>query len=282
VVCAAGIVLAVRSRRPFHVLVGTAAAVAVAADVVTPYTAGGIGGPTLFPTQLRFLTLAAMLALLGGVLGAARRWLWLLPASAVVLLVVGALNLPDRAWVVAVALVAVGMVVVASRRPWSAAAARRAAVAVCVVGLLVAAPAVHWYDQHRYATDHAVGADAAYAYFRDVHHARVAVNAAMHTYPLSGPDLSNYAQTVGTPIRHGGFRVADSCATWQRLLRDGRYTFVVTGFAHHHTGTPPREQGWTERFPGARVVLRSGTTTVFRIDGSGPHAGRPPASGCLG
>ena len=276
---AAGVVLALRSRRRFPVLIAIATVVAVVADVFTPYTAGGIGGPNLFPSQLRFLTLAAVLALLAGVMVLDVKRLWVLPALTVLLSAIGLADIPGYGWlVVCLVAVLVAIVGVSLRRvqPSWQVPARRVVAVGAVVAIVACVPFSQWYDAQRYLIPNARGAAAAFAYFRQVHHSRVAVGTSVHTYPLSGTDLSNFVQTVGTPGAHGAFRPAPDCATWQRLIDRGHYRYVVTGFAHHSSGPPPPEQRWTAQMTDAHVVLRSGTTTVFRIRGtSHTHACRP-------
>jgi hypothetical protein len=271
---ALGIAAALWSRRRFPALVGAAALVGVVADLFTPYSAGGPGGagqPTLFPTQLRFLTLTAMLALLAGVMVLDRSWLRALPALVVVLGLVALIDVGVDTYgeLVLAAVVVAALVVVAAARPWPGVPARRVLAVAGVVALVASVPFARWYDGNRYANvDHRAGARAAYAYFRHVRDARIAVDAELHTYPLSGDDLSNYVQTVGSPGPHGAFWPAESCATWQRLVVQGNYDFVATGFSHRTEGRPPQEQGWTAQMPGARLVFRRGTAAIFRLDRS--------------
>jgi hypothetical protein len=104
----------------------------------------------------------------------------------------------------------------------------------------------------------------------------VAVGTLMHTYPLSGPDLSNYVQTVGTPGPHGAFFPASNCTAWQRLIDQGRYSYVVTGYAHHLSGPPPLDQRWTARMPNAHLVMHNGNSAVFRMRGPRRRPDCPP------
>jgi hypothetical protein len=267
----AGVLLAARSRRRWPGVLAVAVVVGVVADAFTPYTAGGVGGPTLFHSQLRFLTLAAILALLLGVMVLDVKWLWVFPALTVLLFVVGLTNIPGHGWLVVSVLVLLAAVLAISLRPARTrhhVPARRVVAVGAVVAVAACVPFSQWYDAHRYLAPHRHGASAVFAYFRRVHHARVAVGALLHTYPLNGVDLSNFVQVVGTDGAHGAFSPAPNCATWQRLVAQGHYSYVVTGFAHQHRGAPPREQNWTARMNDAHVVFRSGKATVFRIDGA--------------
>jgi hypothetical protein len=136
-----------------------------------------------------------------------------------------------------------------------------------LVAVVASVPFARWYDTNRYAnSEHRAGARATYAYFRHTRGQRIAVDAELHTYPLSGPDLSNYVQTVGSPGPHGSFWPAATCATWQRLIVEGDYDYVATGFSHRTHGRPPQEQGWTAQMPGARLVFQRGTAAIFRLD----------------
>jgi hypothetical protein len=269
---AVGIVAALRSRRRFPVLVGAAALVAVVADVFTPYSAGGAGGPTLFPTQLRFLTLAAILALLAGVMVIDVSRLRALPALALVVGLVALANVDGYAALVAAAVPVAVLVVVVAARPWPRVSVRRVLTVAGLLALVASVPFSRWYDAHRYeAPEHRAGAAAAYDYFRHVRDTRVAVDSELHSYPLSGDDLSNFVQTVGSTGAHGAFSPAATCPTWQRLIARGRYDYVVTGFAHRTAGRPPREEGWTAQMPNAQLVLRRGTAAIFRL-GPRSHA----------
>jgi hypothetical protein len=264
---AVGIVASLWSRRRFPALVGAAALVAVVADLFTPYSAGGSGGPTLFPTQLRFLTLAAILALLAGVMVLDRSWLRALPGFVVVIGLVALVDVDGYRALVLAALPVAALAVVVAARPWPGVPGHRVIAVAGLVAVVASVPFARWYDTNRYAnSEHRAGARATYAYFRHTRGQRIAVDAELHTYPLSGPDLSNYVQTVGSPGPHGSFWPAATCATWQRLIVEGDYDYVATGFSHRTHGRPPQEQGWTAQMPGARLVFQRGTAAIFRLD----------------
>jgi hypothetical protein len=99
--------------------------------------------------------------------------------------------------------------------------------------------------------------------------ARIGLTGDVFQYPLYGPDLSNHVQYVGVRGPRGAFRDPRSCATWQRLLRDGRYDYVVFARSLFDPvgSLAARAETWTTAIPGARVVVRSGRTSVARM----PH-----------
>jgi hypothetical protein len=270
-----GLVAAVRRGAGASLLAGLAAA-ALAVDVITPYSAGGPNGPTMFPGQLRFLTLAAMLTVIAAVVVVPERWLTgaVSPVLGVGVAVVVTGLATDRTWL---AVVWFGCLVVVSGGLFALTALRadrdrhggvrshalRWGAACASVVLLVWFSAD--YASHRYESNGRHGVPAAFEYFRDVRDARIAVGVMGHTYPLAGADLSNYVQMVGVVGSDGGFTPAASCAQWQRALIAGHYDYVAVGRSHSWRGQRPRQSLWTSYIRGAREVLHSGTTSVFRL-----------------
>jgi len=264
-----------------HRLLCVMAGAALLVDVVTPYSAGGRGAPTMFPGQLRFLTVEAILVLLAAVLLLPEQWLErrsaVVVAVPVAVAVVGLLQ--TRPWVldlwVTTAAAGFGALVWWRQRsaipasppvPTAARARPRALVrtGALAAGVLLCTTFSIDFASHRYAAEEP-GAAAAFEYFRHVHDARIAVGVLGHTYPLAGEDLSNYVQMVGLPAPDSGFTLARSCSEWQRVLAGGRFDYVTIGRAHSWRGAPLRQRNWTARIPGAREVVRSGTTSVFRL-----------------
>jgi hypothetical protein len=282
-VAVAGVVAAAVRRGQPRVLAAMAA-VGVAADVVTPYSAGGTHGPTMFPTQLRFLILAAMLGLVCFAIALRPRSYAILTALCGAVLAQSLWSSALPFWVVG-AIVVIGVVVVialadvAVRRRLRERPVGFAALGVVAAGCVAFSVANAGL---RYQRADPRGKWAAYAYFDDVHDARVAVGVLGHTYPLTGPDLSNHVQRIGIVGADGSFRPARTCEEWQGRLIAGRYDYAVVGRAHSTTGREPPEAGWTERLPGAERVLRSGTTSVYRLSRPGPVDCPPGGTGGSG
>ena len=129
------------------------------------------------------------------------------------------------------------------------------------------------YLEHRYEdTGRYQDLNRALAWARDVRGARIAlggIRAVFTQLPFYGDDLSNRVQWLGRRIADGGYARIGTCRAWRKALDAGHYEFVVTTFDPYLpdglTNTP--EGRWTGSAPQAKVVLRQGPVSVFRITG---------------
>jgi hypothetical protein len=131
------------------------------------------------------------------------------------------------------------------------------------------------YLRDRYANPSftAPGLNAAFKWAMPLADSRIATTSTRQ-YPLFGTDLSNRVEFVGEERPHGGFVAPSSCRAWRRLLDAGGYDYVVASRDRIEPGKAlyPQTARWTEG-PGARVVLRTPPTVVFRLSGSLPLSG---------
>jgi hypothetical protein len=275
----------VRGDRVLRML-GIVGVVSFLGYLVTPSGAGGPKSrPILFANDIRFAfpALAVGLLLLPRVLPKstvlARRWLPALLALALVNDLAYSVNLRVSQFLIAfllglAALTIAGVLTIVSTR-WS----RRSLLALGCAFVLGAAT-LGWigersYLDHRYAN---VARDvpyasapraelaALYAWVRHVSHARIALAGLGISYPLFGADLSNEVQFIGHRGPHGEFSVVRSCPEWRRLLTKGHYDFVVIS-ANNTKAKEPVQASWTRSDRAATLVVRTGTASVYRVNG---------------
>jgi hypothetical protein len=142
------------------------------------------------------------------------------------------------------------------------------------LGLLAAVaigyPVQRHYLENRYTSPSFAegGLNAAFAWARDVDHARIATTSTRQ-YPLFGTDLSNYVQFVGEDRPQGGFTSPTTCPEWRRLLNGGNYDYVVASRDRIEPNRPafPSTARWTED-AGATAILREPPTIVYQLSGS--------------
>jgi hypothetical protein len=237
-------------------LVGLASALAW---LVAPTSASGPDGmPRGFESGLRYLAPALILGLA------------LLPAAPLVRKRLGSITAwqrfqthsgwnhsharsSGRPWVVMMALVLVGIVVV------------------------VGYPVQRHFLKVRYANPSFTtpGLNAAFKWSRGVSGARIATTSTRQ-YPLFGTDLSNRVQFIGEERPHGGFEAPTSCRRWREELNEGDYDYVVTSKDRIEPGKPPYPPTthWTES-PQATPILRKPPTVVFQLKGNLPPSACP-------
>jgi hypothetical protein len=159
-------------------------------------------------------------------------------------------------------------------RPWAVMMVAVLAVIAVVVGY----PIERHYLANRYRDPSFTtpGLNAAFAWARDVHDARIGTTSTRQ-YPLFGTDLSNHVAYIGEKAPHGGFEAPRSCPEFIELVNEGGYEYVVASRDRIEPGQPPYppSAGWLEA-EGAKPVLRKPPTVVFRLDG------RLDPSTCLG
>jgi hypothetical protein len=280
----AGVVLLLRRRGPMPArILGPLALLALVAYAATPTTAGGPQGhPLLLGTDVRYATPGLLLALLAGsaALAQARRWALLADLVLVVLLAIEALahtTVPDatstsRLLEVGVAVLALLVALPPTAlwrlpRPLPALAAAAALLLIGVAGLPVARHVL----SRRYLTgDH--GVFAAYAWAQQLRGQRVSVVGSPEKYPFAGRDLSNRVRYAGRRDPGPVLNEAASCLELMATLAGQGAGWVVV--APRSAGMPvPAATGWLRSSSAARVVLASGTTTVFRlVNKPSPHS----------
>jgi hypothetical protein len=283
---AAGVILAVWKGNSMVRMLGLVAAVGLVGYLFTPQSAGGPDGrPVLFAANLRFgfpaLLLAVVLVPIAlRVRTAARRWALALGLIAVTVVNVvryvadGSPNVQLPPALAAV--VAFGLFLALGVGTW-AAGLRRVLLAGIAAAFLVAAAGAHLaqdrYLERRYrntadaipyASAPRPELDLMYAFARSTSDARIAVAGVDNQFPLYGTDLANHVQYVGHRGAHGAFDRARSCSEWRRGVNDGDYDYIITS-GETPREPEPREAAWTRSDPGAVVVDRTGTATIFRL-----------------
>jgi hypothetical protein len=267
--------LVIRGRNSLERLTAGMVLVGAIAYVFTPLTAAGGGLSFVFNLRYLIPVLVIGLALWPLTLNAASAWQR--QTACVVMLGLIALDATAanheriRAWpwghLLAGLLVVAGVVGAAllllSFARW--AGTPRFVVAsllVVAAGVAVSWPVQRQYLRHRYV-DAGLHTDAINAYFRDVHHADVAVIGTVEAYPMYGLDLSNrVTKLVG---RSGGVG-RDPCREWRQLL-SGKYRYVVlTAFGLVGASRPPPE--WFTEDPAASVVARDGESVAYHLTGA--------------
>jgi hypothetical protein len=255
--------------------------------LVTPFGAGGPKGrPILFASDLRFAfpALALGLLVLPCVLPRSavfrRRVFPALLAIPLVDDLVSSLRSHFGLFAVALMLeLAVLAIVAGLALVWSNGSRRVPASLVCVLVVVVATAgwaAERSYSTHRYADvqHHLPYASAPraelvalYRWVRNVSHARIALTGLGISYPLVGADLSNKVQYVGHRGPHGELSDVRTCPEWRQLLTRGHYDLVVIS-ANNSGAKEPVQAGWTRSDPNAaKLVVRAGTASVFRVAG---------------
>jgi hypothetical protein len=247
----AGLLLCLGKRAgPLLRVVGLVGLAAAAAWLIAPTSASGPDGmPRGFESGLRYLAPALILGLA------------LLPAV-----------LPARFRVTGVGNPSNGRILKAPSqlaRRLSGRGVPRAGLAVlCLAAVVVIGyPVQRHYLEGRYSDPSFTtpGLNAAFAWSRDVSDARIATTSTRQ-YPLFGTDLANQVEFVGEERPHGGFTPPTTCPQWRRLLDEGEYDYVIASRDRIEPGKPPYPPtaAWTEG-PGARVVLRTPPTVVYKL-----------------
>jgi hypothetical protein len=156
------------------------------------------------------------------------------------------------------AVLAMGLAVLVSRRPTPSWRPRLGVVVATVALVLVAGfPLQQFYLTNRYVNtlpDTLVAART-FAWVQSVHHARIALVGffTIQQYPYYGRDLTNYAQYVQRVAPNGALSPYPDCSDWRRALHAGHYTYLVT------TSRP--EYSWTLADPQAKLIR---TDTIDR------------------
>ena len=279
-----GAVAALGSGRSRAFALGGLALISGVSYLFTPATAGGEAA-RCFYYNTRFAAPALALAIMCVPLALTGRWIrgdvirerWLAGAITAVL----AFTLPLRpgARALFLALVIVGLFLAAGPLRARLTTTRVAGV---VAGAVAVALAFGWVIQREYlerqykhgGLPEAIG--PSYDVLRDAKSARVAVAGFFAHYPLYGRSLENRVEFPARGPRRARFEALD-CRSWQRALERRGYDYVVT---LQSGGQEPPERAWTERYPGADVVLTTGGNDVFALD-EDARADRGHSTTCL-
>jgi len=159
---------------------------------------------------------------------------------------------------------------------------RLPAVAVVVTGVVVLGSLVGL--QQLYLSDRYLNIPPMaplYAWAQHVRDTRMAITGSFSndSYPLDGPDGSNYVQVVGKLGPRGSFSPIVNCAEFRRVINAGHYADVVTitnGDVRDPAATGSAQTQWTGLDPLAKLVFRRATFgyvfketvfSVFHLDG---------------
>jgi hypothetical protein len=100
-----------------------------------------------------------------------------------------------------------------------------------------------------------------YAWAQHLRNTRMAITGPFSndTYPLYGPDESNYVQVVGRQGTHGSFSPIPDCPGFRRAIDAGHYRDVITvtaGDVRDPTATGSRQNMWVSQDPAATLIFR--------------------------
>ena len=273
------------------------------AYVFTPLTAsGGLGQPTGFEANLRYVGPAMIIGLtIVPLVPALRRkpWPWVLIGTFALFILQGTLRVNldgglvidatpswnyghlDESLELALLVVAVPALIVAAARAgfpkWALGAFAAAALAVTVV---IGDTQREQYLDERYEASVAPTLEAGFrstpewtplqVFGKRTKDSRIGVvgrASAFGQYFFYGDDLTNYVQYVGTELDRGTFRQIAECDIFRRAVNRGNYDYiVVTPRIRRETSVPP-ELFWVGDDPAAKKNVNSGGLAgVFRID----------------
>jgi len=260
----AGVAVGVRTRHPLERVAAIGALAGMLYYPFSPLSADGHG--IAFQYTLRYLTAPLAVALVLGpvVCGSAatvRRVILAVFGALIVLNALSAHHERMLAWPHGqslTALVAGGAVVLVAALRFDVRRSRDRLLGVAAIAVIMVIGG--WFVQrraleNRYAHDGAPTA-AIDAYFRNVHDARVAAFGTNEIYAEFGLDLSNEVEKMDDRL---GPRPS-SCEV-QRLLREGRFDYVVLARGFGTAFVPPVE--WIAE-GGATTVMQHGTQSVLR------------------
>ena len=271
------------------------------AYVFTPLTAsGGLGEPTGFDANLRYVGPALILAFVLAPLVHALRhrpWPWVLIAVFAVFILQGAFLSDDlggleipRSWdfghhdeSLEMALLLIGvpaMLVwgVRTRIP-------RAALALFGVAALALTVALGDTQREEYLEDRYEASIAPplttgfrstpewkpiQQFGKDTTDSRIGVvgrAGAFGQYFFYGDDLSNHVQYLGQELRRGTYRQITACKLLREVINDGDYDYVVVTPRLRREEQKPPESLWVGADRAARPIVKSDPARIFALDG---------------
>ena len=277
---------------------------AAIAYVFTPLTAsGGLGQPTGFEANLRYVAPAMIIGLtITPLVPALRRrpWPWILIGVFGLFILQGTLRFSitggfdidaspswnyghlDESIELALLLVAVPALIVAGARAgigrWVLTAFGVAALALTIV---IGDTQREEFLEERYEASVAPVLEAGFrstpewkplqVFGKRTSDSRIGVvgrASAFGQYFFYGDDLSNHVQYLGEELRRGTFRQIDNCQDFRRIVNEGDYDYiVVTPRIRRETSIPP-ELFWAgDDKIVKKNVSSGGLAGVFRVDG---------------
>jgi hypothetical protein len=269
-------------------------AVAGIAYVFTPLTAsGGLGDPSGFDANLRYV---APVLMIGFLLLPLIPWFrhgarpWILIGLFTVLLI--QTTVIQANWKFPHHLASIGLAFLLVGVPALLVAGQRARVRpayLIAFGLVMAVTAVglgrvreDYYLKHRYVTAVRPPLGGGFRatpqwqplqdWGRKASHQRIGVvgrAGAFGQYFFYGNDLSNHVQYLGQQGNHGTYRPITTCALWRQTINEGHYTYVVTTPRLGEVeSTAPPENAWMSGAKNVQTVLNSGgLAAVYKITG---------------
>ncbi|HEY5976876.1 MAG TPA: hypothetical protein VIT85_03380 [Solirubrobacterales bacterium] len=272
---------------------GAAALFGMVAYLFTPLSAAGAeGAPTAFEINIRFVVPALLAALallpLSRAFDDRRRQAALLAVLVVVLVLTdrsdAVLRDPSRLFGIGLALLFVAIpagLLLLRRRGTPTAAVGAGFAALAIVLVAIGYPLQRNYLEARFAAD--VPADEripgndlddAYIWARDVEDARIGLvgtTAGFLGYGFYGADLSNRVLYLGERGPQGTFDAIPTCGRFRAAVNDAGLDYLVTApflnFIDTGSPVPSPEARWLRGATGARPIDRSGTVTIWKIEG---------------
>ena len=276
--------------------------VAGIAYVFTPLTAsGGLGEPTGFDANLRYVGPALILSMvLAPLIPAMRRppWPWVLIGVFGLLIAQGAflsdsglgLTIPqswdyghhDESLELSLLVIGVPAVLVAAaRRPevprWALAGVGGAALILTVV---LGDTQRKEYLEERYEAAAAPPLTTGFRstpqwkpiqqFGKDTTDARIGVvgrASAFGQYFFYSDDLSNHVQYLGQELRRGTFRQITSCAELRREINEGDYDYVIVTPRIRREEMKPLESLWVGADANTEAIVKSDPARIFEVTG---------------
>ncbi|MFL5906995.1 MAG: hypothetical protein ACJ75Z_05315 [Solirubrobacterales bacterium] len=267
--------------------------VAGIAYVFTPLTAsGGLGDPTGFDANLRYVAPVLIVAFL---LLPLIPWFrhgnrpWILIGLFAVLLIQGTViqanwKFPHHLASIGMAFLIVGvpaLIVTGLRLRVRPVALAAFGLAALVVAIALGRVREDFYLDHRYVTAVRPPLGGGFRatpqwqplqdWGRTASHERIGVvgrASAFGQYFFYGTDLSNHVQYVGTQLNRGTFRPIANCVLWRETINKGHYDYIVTTpkIGAIEINAPP-EALWTSSDPNVSTVVNSGPAAVYKVNG---------------
>jgi hypothetical protein len=266
-------------------------AVAGIAYVFTPLTAsGGLGEPSGFDSNLRYVGPAMIIALsIVPLVPALRRGRrpWILIGLFAVLIIQGSVESQwdyahtDESLLTALLIVGIPAILVA--------AARMGLNRWALVGVAVAALAVivtlgrvqkDQYLEDRYLSEFAPYIERGFRatpewgpiqdFAKDKTDSRFGVvgrASAFGQYFWYGDDLSNHVQYLGNELRRGTYRQIARCDDLRDAINDGDYDYVIVTPRIRREASNPPENLWVGSDPATKAEVRSGFARIFKVTG---------------